>query len=318
MCVPREPTIPDAMQDLPALWYKPGVRSMTGYGRGKSEVEGSAITVEIRSVNHRFLDLKLRGAALDPRHEETLRKRIGVAITRGALSVSIRLDRQASQAAPHIDVDAAERVYSDLRSLAETLGTSTEIPVALVVGQPGVMVTVSGESEAQAAATSAGILEAADAAVSDLVAMRTAEGAALQTDIESRLETLKELASKLGELAKTGPAEAQKRLEDRLGKLLKNSKVEVDESRIAQEVAVLADKLDVTEELVRLSSHFEQLALLVRDPKPVGRKLDFLVQELGREFNTVTSKSQSANVARLVVDAKAELEKIREQVQNVE
>ncbi len=294
---------------------------MTGYGRGKSEVEGSAITVEIRSVNHRFLDLKLRGAALEPKHEETLRKRIGKAITRGALSVSIRLDRQSGQGTPQVDSAAAQRVYQDLRSLAESLGTNTEIPLALVVGTPGVMVAraaSAAESEAQALAVGDCILKAADVALAELVEMRAAEGASLKSDIESRLGTLSALAIELGELAKTGPADAQKRLEERLAKLLKNSQVEVDEARIAQEVAVLADKLDVTEELVRLSSHFEQLAILLSEAKPVGRKLDFLVQELGREFNTVTSKSQSANVARLVVDAKAELEKIREQVQNVE
>jgi len=294
---------------------------MTGYGRGKSEVEGSAITVEIRSVNHRFLDLKLRGASLEPKHEETLRKRIGNVITRGALSVSIRLDRQSGQGTPQVDTAAAQRVYEDLRSLAESLGTNTEIPLALVVGTPGVMVAraaSAAETEAAAAAVGDCILKAADVALRELVEMRAAEGAALKGDIESRLGTLSALAIELGELAKTGPADAQKRLEERLAKLLKNSQVEVDEARIAQEVAVLADKLDVTEELVRLSSHFEQLAILVAEAKPVGRKLDFLVQELGREFNTVTSKSQSANVARLVVDAKAELEKIREQVQNVE
>ena len=294
---------------------------MTGYGRGKSEVEGSAITVEIRSVNHRFLDLKLRGASLEPKHEETLRKRIGNVITRGALSVSIRLDRQSGQGTPQVDTAAAQRVYQDLRSLAESLGANTEIPLALVVGTPGVMVAraaSAAETEAAAAAVGDCILKAADVALRELGEMRAAEGAALKSDIEARLGTLSALAIELGELAKTGPADAQKRLEERLAKLLKNSQVEVDEARIAQEVAVLADKLDVTEELVRLSSHFEQLAILVAEPKPVGRKLDFLVQELGREFNTVTSKSQSANVARLVVDAKAELEKIREQVQNVE
>ena len=294
---------------------------MTGYGRGKSEVDGAAITVEIRSVNHRFLDLKLRGASLEPKQEELLRKRIGDVITRGALSVSIRLDRQAGQGTPQVDTAAAHKVYSDLRALAAELGMSTEIPLSLVVRQSGVMVAATAsaaETEAQAVALGACILDAADLALAELVEMRAAEGAALQSDIEARLTRLAALATELGEDAKTGPADAQKRLEDRLEKLLKNSSVEVDEARLAQEVAVLADKLDVTEELVRLSSHFEQLGLLVVDANPVGRKLDFLVQELGREFNTVTSKSQSANVARLVVDAKAELEKIREQVQNVE
>lgn len=294
---------------------------MTGYGRGKSEVDGSAVTVEIRSVNHRFLDLKLRGAGLEPKHEEALRKRIGDAVTRGAMSVSIRWDRQSKQGAFQVDTEAAQRVHQDFSQLASTLGVAADIPLSLVVSQPGVMVAGAAsevETEAQTAALGECMLEAAGQALTELTTMREAEGAALLSDIEGRLEKLKSLTGELGDLAVDAPADAQKRLEDRIAKLLKNSKVEVDEARLAQEVALLADRLDVTEELVRLASHFEQLALLVKDPKPVGRRLDFLVQELGREFNTVTSKSQSANVARLVVDAKAELEKIREQVQNVE
>ncbi len=309
------------MRDLPSLWYKARVRSMTGYGRGKSEVDGTAVTVEIRSVNHRFLDLKLRGASLEPKLEEMLRKRIGEDITRGSISVSVRVDRQNGQGAVQVDPQAATRVHRELSSLAETLGLDAEVPLALVVGQPGVIVAKAvsdEETEAYATALRISAREACDTALAELVRMREAEGASLLVDIESRLQTLKTLSTELGSLAKDGPAEAQKRLEDRIAKLLKNSKIEVDDARLAQEVAVLSDKLDVTEELVRLSSHFEQLALLVKETEPSGRRLDFLVQELGREFNTVTSKSQSANIARLVVDAKAELEKIREQVQNVE
>lgn len=309
------------MRDLPPLWYKPGVRSMTGYGRGRSEVDGTTVTVEIRSVNHRFLDLKLRGASLEPKHEEALRKRIGEVISRGSVSVSIRLDRRAGEASVQVDAAVAGRVHRELLALSKSLGIAEDVPLSLVVSQPGVMVSSAvSEEEREAFATAVGIgtRESADAALQELVAMRETEGAALKADIESRLQTLEHLTKELGDLATDAPGQAQKRLEERIAKLTKNSSVDVDEARLAQEVAVLADKLDVTEELVRLSSHFEQLAQLTKEVEPVGRRLDFLVQELGREFNTVTSKSQSANVARLVVDAKAELEKIREQVQNVE
>ncbi len=290
---------------------------MTGYGRGKSESGGLAVTVEIRSVNHRFLDLKLRGGWLEPAHEEALRKRIGAVITRGAVSVSIRLDRKSSASEMRIDHDAAERVHAQLQGLAERLKLSPDISLSFLCSQPGVMVAGPLDEE-DAAELGQCVLAAGDTALEELISMRGAEGASLQTDIEERIQTLRGHSSELGELAKTTPQEAGQRLDERIAKLLKNSKVEVDEARLAQEVALLADRLDVTEELVRLSSHFEQLGLLVKDTAPVGRRLDFLVQELGREFNTVTSKSQSANVARLIVDAKAELEKIREQVQNVE
>ncbi len=307
------------MQDLPALWYKPIVRSMTGYGRGKSVVDGSAVTVEIRSENHRFLDVKLRGATLSPKHEEQMRKAISGALTRGSVSVSIRLGSQASSSELTVDTACAVRVHDELRALATAVGKDEEIPLSLIVRQPGVLVpTTAKDDEERLAALGQCVLEASTIALRELVEMRETEGAALLVDIETRLETLRGLAVKLGELAKLGPEQAQTRLRERIDKLLKGGQVEVDEQRIAQEVAVLADKLDVTEELVRLDSHFEQLAALARESDPVGRKLDFLVQELGREFNTVTSKSQSASVARLVVDAKAELEKIREQVQNVE
>jgi len=307
------------MRDLPGLWYKPCVRSMTGYGRGKSEIDGSAVTVEVRSVNHRFLDLKLRGAALDPKHEEALRKCVGDTVTRGAVSLSIRLDRQASASGMQVDSEAAKRAHQQLSQLATSVGIAPEIPLALLCNQPGVMVPAKlEESDADTAALGACIVKAAASALVELSTMRDAEGAALLLDIEKRLVTLQTLTTTLAELSRDNPANAQSRLETRIAKLLANRKVEVDATRMAQEVALLADRLDVTEELVRLESHFEQLALLVRETEPVGRRLDFLVQELGREFNTVTSKSQSAQVARLVVDAKAELEKIREQVQNVE
>ncbi|MCP4446978.1 MAG: YicC family protein [Myxococcales bacterium] len=309
------------MRDLPALWYKPCVRSMTGYGRGKSEVEGLAVTVEVRSVNHRFLDLKLRGASLEPKQEEALRKRVAEHVVRGSVSVSVRIDKLSAQGGLQIDSAAAARAHSELSALAQSLGVDSDISLSLILGQPGVMVPATSsvaETAEQVAAFGACTLEAADQALSELVSMRDAEGASLLTDVRSRLAGLGALASELRASAEEGPAAAQTRLEERIAKLLKNSKVEVDDARLAQEVAILADRLDVTEELVRLASHFEQLALLVAAPEPVGRRLDFLVQELGREFNTVTSKSQSANVARLVVDAKSELEKIREQVQNVE
>ncbi len=290
---------------------------MTGYGRGKSESGGLAVTVEIRSVNHRFLDLKLRGAALEPKHEEALRKRVGAVVTRGSVSVSIRLDQKSGATEMHVDPDAAERVHAQLLALAKRLNLSAEVSLSFLCSQSGVMVA-GNQEETDSAELGSCVLTAADIALAELTTMRATEGASLQADMQERLQTLRAYTAQLGDLAKTTPAEAQERLEGRITKLLKNSKIEVDEARLAQEVALLADKLDVTEELVRLSSHFEQLGLLVKDTVPVGRRLDFLVQELGREFNTVTSKSQSANIARLVVDAKAELEKIREQVQNVE
>jgi uncharacterized protein (TIGR00255 family) len=306
---------------LESAWYKFRVRSMTGYGRGQSEGGGCRVTVEIRSVNHRFLDLKIRGASLEPAQEDKLRQRVGKTVTRGALSLSTRVDRQGSATELRVDEAAARRVHGELLQLSEMLGMEREIPLSMICNQPGVMVVPEADPEADREAAGQleeQLLSAAGDALEELSEMRLTEGTILRRDIESRLATLEGLAAQLAEHSKDTPEVAQKRLQDRIDRLLKHSKVEVDEARLAQEVAIVADKLDITEELVRVSAHLEQIAELVAKSDPVGRKLDFLVQELGREFNTVTSKSQSAKVAHLVVEAKAEMEKIREQVQNIE
>ncbi len=191
----------------------------------------------------------------------------------------------------------------------------------MICNQPGVMVVAEADPESDRAAAGVlegHLLEAGGAALSELSAMRLTEGKILRRDLDQRLSTLRGLAAELDEHAKVTPELAQGRLQERIDRLLKHSKVEVDAARLAQEVAIVADKLDITEELVRVAAHLEQIAELIGQDEPVGRKLDFLVQELGREFNTITSKSQSAKVGRLVVDAKAEMEKIREQVQNIE
>ena len=298
---------------------------MTGYGRGQSEEVGCRVTVEIRSVNHRFLDLKLRGAGLEPAHEEKLRELIGKTISRGALSVSTRVDRRGGQPELRLDLAAARRVHSQLSQLGDVLGLSAEVSMSLICNQPGVMVVAESDPESDSGArrqVAELLLKAARGALEELASMRLTEGSILRKDLETRLATLRELADALGEHAKNTPQEAHRRLQERIDRLLKHSKVEVDQARLAQEVAIVADRLDVTEELVRVSSHLDHVAELVQESVeksvPVGRKLDFLVQELGREFNTITSKSQSAKVARLVVEAKSEMEKIREQVQNIE
>lgn len=302
-------------------WYKLHVRSMTGYGRGQSEGDGCRVTVEIRSVNHRFLDLKLRGTALEPAQEEKLRQLVGKTVTRGALSLSTRVDRGAGATELHVDQAAAQRAHAQLRQLSDQLGLEGEIPLSMICNQPGVMAVAESDPEADKVAAgllAEQVLQAGALALAELAQMRLTEGSILRRDLESRLTKLQELAAALAEHAKDTPEVAQKRLQDRLDRLLKHSTVEVDPARLAQEVAIVADKLDITEELVRVSAHLEQVAELISKSEPVGRKLDFLVQELGREFNTVTSKSQSAKVAHLVVEAKAEMEKIREQVQNIE
>jgi len=290
---------------------------MTGYGRGQSESPHCQVTVDIRSVNHRFLDLKIRGAALDPGSEEKLRERIGKSVSRGALSVSIRIEQQGDSKQLRVDLQAAKMAYDGLQELRDSLGLREEVSLELLCKQPGVMGIAPSDDKALAEVGECA-LSAAAGALEQLMAMRTKEGKALRLDMESRLERLASIADTLAQAASKSPEDARTRLEERIGKLLKSTAIAIDESRLAQEVAITADRLDVSEEIVRVRSHLDQLEELLQESNPVGRRLDFLVQELGREFNTVTSKSQSARIARMVVDAKAEMEKIREQVQNIE
>ena len=279
---------------------------MTGHGRGSAETNGRRVTVEVRAVNHRFLDLKLRvpvDADTERRAGEAIRRRI----ERGAVTVSLREEGSATRTVK-LDLPLARGVHAALADLARELGLAAPIPLELVAAQPGVLAL--GEP----ADGDALFLAALDAALEALVAMRRAEGEALARDLSARLERLETLAREIGRLAAGAPSVLAARLRERLDRL----GADVPPERLAAEAALLDDRADVTEEIVRLDSHLRQARGLVASEAPIGRKLDFLVQELGREINTVGSKSPSAEISRCVLDAKAELEKIREQVQNVE
>lgn len=287
-------------------------RSMTGHGRAVAEASGRRVTVEVRAVNHRFFDVKLRAPPLDPAVEDRITQAIRKRAERGSFSVTIRDDALGGGGGVRVDLAHARSVAGALDELRAALGLEEPVTLALVAAQPGVLQTGEPSHDPEA------ILAALDAALEELVAMRRREGAALGADLRARLDRLEALAREVEELAAAAPDEWRRRLEERLARLLQPTGMTLDEQRLAQEVAVLADRLDVTEELVRLRSHLEQARALVAEDAPVGRRLDFLVQELGREINTIGSKSQSAEIARRVVEAKAELERIREQVQNVE
>lgn len=282
---------------------------MTGFGRGISEQAKARATVDIRAVNHRFLDLKLRGGPLAPALEEAISARVRAAVERGSVTVSVHLVRTAG--APRINLQAAGAAHVALAELARTLGMPGP-DLALVLAQPGVVALAEDDHEAP----DAPVLAATDAALAQLVAMREAEGQALAAELVARLGELDRIRGGIAERAGAVPEAIQMKLRARLAKLL--SEDGVDPQRLAQEVALLADRADVTEELVRLASHLEQARSLVAATQPAGRRLDFLVQELGRELNTIGSKSASPEITTLVVEGKAVLEKVREQVQNVE
>lgn len=285
---------------------------MTGFGRGVADAAGLRVTVDVRSVNHRFLDLKVRGAAISPAVEEAISNRVRAVLERGAVSVSLHVVREAAAGAMRIDAEAAVAAHRQLVDLASRLGLAGP-DLALVLAQPGVVISGDRPDDDPP------ILPALEAALSQLDTMRSLEGAALAVDLTSRFGELADLRTRIASFAATVPHQLSRRLQDRLAKLLAGQDTQaVDSGRLAQEVVLLADRSDITEELVRLASHFDQVTALLAATAPVGRRLDFLVQEIGRELNTIGSKSATAEITAAIVLAKAVLEKVREQVQNVE
>jgi uncharacterized protein (TIGR00255 family) len=294
---------------------------MTGFGRGTAEMGRVRATVDIRSVNHRYLDLKLRGASLQPALEDAVGARIRAAIERGSVVATVHLVR-AGEGAMRIDRAAAKAAHAQLADLARELGLGAPT-LEMVLAQPGV--TISGDDHRDDS-DDAAVLAAVDAALAQLSTMRQAEGAALARELSSRIDELATLRGTLARLAADVPERTQKKLHERLRRLLADEASDkgndlagwLDPARLAQEVAVHADRADVSEELVRLESHLEQARALVRGAQASGRRLEFLVQEIARELNTIGSKSAIAEISSAIVEAKAVLEKVREQVQNVE
>jgi uncharacterized protein (TIGR00255 family) len=287
------------------------MRSMTGYGRGVVERGEVRATVEVRAVNHRFLDLKVRGAP--GAIEDELATRVRLAIGRGAVVVSVNLVRGGAIAGMRIDPAAAERAHRVLSELAARLALPGP-DLALVLAQPGVVTSEQPPDDDTEGA--AAVLGALAAALAQLDTMRAAEGAALAAELTGRLDELTAMRAQVAVLAAAVPPQLARRLLDRVKRLA--DEAGVDPARIAQEVALLADRADITEELVRLASHLDQARALVGGDGAVGRRLDFLVQEIGRELNTIGSKSTAAEITTAIVGAKATLEKVREQTQNVE
>jgi uncharacterized protein (TIGR00255 family) len=283
---------------------------MTGHGRGIGEAAGRRLTVEVRAVNHRFLEVKIR-PPVDPRVEEAIGQALRRRAERGSFAVAVRDEAAAGRGGLRVDVDAGRAAHAALDELRRALGIVEPVALALVAGQPGVIAAAEGAAPDEALHA---LAPALDAALDELVAMRRREGDALARDLGARLGRLAALAAEVRDLAAAAPAELRRRLDERIGRL----GVALDPERLAAEVALLADRADVTEELVRLEAHVAAARAHLAEDAPVGRRLDFLVQELGREINTIGSKSQHIEISRRVVEAKAELEKIREQVQNVE
>jgi uncharacterized protein (TIGR00255 family) len=289
---------------------------MTGFGAAVFEVEGQRFALEIRAVNHRFLDVQLRLPRAFGRLEAELRAELKRRFARGRLDLVVTPPGGAG-GLQRVRVDPA--VVAEYVSAAAELQRSQPVEGALdvttLLALPGVASFV--EAELPEEALRAGLAGALDAAAEALDAMRAAEGTALAQDLRERLDRVEALAASLDARSGDVRAAVRERLRRRLAELAGETGP-LDEARAAQEIALAAERLDFTEETVRVRSHVAQFRALLALAEPVGRRLDFLLQELGREANTIGSKCADAPLSHLVVELKAELERCREQVQNVE
>jgi uncharacterized protein (TIGR00255 family) len=292
------------------------IRSMTGFGAGRGVGGGEAVSVELRSVNGKFCEVKPRLprelAALEPELVRTVKARVA----RGVVDVAVRRELAGGVRGllPRVDLVLASAYAKALRELKSELGLAGEPTVHDMTSLEGVISLA--ESPPDLPSMSAALQAALAAALEALEQMRRKEGEALARDLSARIDTIERGAAAIAKLAPLSIEQHRERLEARVSELSRG--MAIDPQRLAQEVAFFADRTDVAEELTRLSSHLEQLRTLIASDAPAGRKLEFLVQEVNREINTIGSKAQHAGIANQVVDLKAELERIREQIQNIE
>ena len=291
------------------------VKSMTGYGRAEQTLHDRKITVELRSVNNRYLDCSVRMPRLYLFAEESIKAKVQKSISRGKVDVFITLDASAAeQMNVSVNRPVADGYYGALKELAQAYGLQDDISVSLLSRFQDVLLVEKAEEDAEAVAQD--ICEVLDQALADFDQMRTREGQRLADDITTRATTIENLVSIVEERSPQTVSEYRTRLENRMKEVLENT--QIDPARILTEAAIFADKVAVDEETVRLRSHISQLREMLSKGGATGRKLDFLIQEFNREANTIGSKCSDIEIARHVVDIKAEIEKIREQVQNIE
>lgn len=291
------------------------IKSMTGYGSAKGTVEGIEVCVELKSVNNKFLDTSVRLPRSFLFAEETIKSAVMSHITRGKVDVFVTVDSSmADDMVVKINEPLLKGYIDALRHIAEENDLPNDITAMSVSRFPDVLNVEKKELDAEAVA--AGIRDIAEQALCDFDAMRIREGAKLKEDVLTKLETIEKLVTVIETESPKTVEEYREKLRQKLLEVLGTSGI--DETRIVTEAAIFADKVAVDEETVRLRSHMEQLRAMLDGGSPIGRKIDFLLQEFNREANTTGSKCQNADIAHVVVDLKSEIEKIREQIQNIE
>lgn len=291
------------------------IRSMTGFGRVERIEQDRNIVVEVKSVNHRFLEVALRlPAALNPLEME-YRKKVAERFKRGRIDLYVRLEGEdASSPSVCVNLETARRYYDALCRLRDELHIEEPVSLKTLAGFRDVFAPPA-ETELDDAFLDV-VGKTLDEALAMLVNMRQDEGIALYADMDMRLGIIQQNMDLIGKRAPQVVLEYARRLTDRIKEL--TSGAVLDEARLAQEVAMMADRSDITEEIVRMHSHIGQFRELLQSDEPQGRKIDFLLQEMNREINTIGSKSSDVEIARVVIDSKSELGKLREQAQNIE
>ncbi len=296
------------------------VSSMTAFGRGEAPHAGGRVVAEVRSVNGRFLDVAVRLPEPDAALEDAVRRRVSAALRRGRVEVRVAAEGASAAGRLKVDSELASAYYHSLKDLAERLGIEEEVELETLAELPGVF---TFDSSAGDAAWREAVLAAVDMAIGQCNAMRAREGSELAADMLGRLVVVGELVERMAARAPAVVEEYAERLRQRVAGLREALQPGAgvpwpDEARLAAEVAILAERSDISEEAVRLRSHVAQSRRLLTSGGAVGREMEFLLQEIHREINTIGAKTGDLEIARLVIQAKAEVERLREQAQNVE
>ena len=291
------------------------IKSMTGYGSAKGSVEGLSITVELKSVNNRYLDTSVRLPRSFLFAEDAVKSAVQRHISRGKVDVFVSVDSsEAGDMTVKVNESLLKGYLDALHHISETYQLPNDLTTLAVSRFPDVLSVEKKDVDAEA--ISAGIAEVTEQALRDFDAMRLREGEKLRADVLDKLGTIDALVTTVETESPKTVAEYRARLEARMAEVLGGAGI--DENRILAEAAIYADHIAVDEETVRLRSHMSQLTAMINGNSPTGRKIDFLIQEFNREANTIGSKCQNSDIAHTVVDLKSEIEKIREQIQNIE
>lgn len=289
---------------------------MTGFGRGTVSAANFSVTVELKTVNNRFMDISIKLPGDLQQLEAVVKRSISNRLSRGRVDVGIQYDRTA-EIRYELNRPMIQGFLAALKEMQEEFGLSGEPDLNVLARLPNVMIPRKDNIDEN---FTLGVEQALSAALDDLERMRSEEGRMLQNELESRLEAIEGLMPAIVAESASVADDYRQKLEKRIGEMLakSESQIELDQARLAQEVAYIADKSDISEEVARLTTHISHFRSIMNEEKEVGKRLDFLTQELNREANTITSKTSNMTVKENALQIKSEIEKIREQVQNVE